>query len=288
MIQAQHPGSDSIGLPFERSETSLSPYALVIPAHNEAATIREIAQKSRCYINEVIVVDDGSTDETRRALEDLPITVLRNPCNMGKASSLWRGFQHALGRGVQAIVTLDGDGQHSPEDIPRLIAQWEQTPNYLIIGVRKRNQRQVFNLRVFANRIADFWISWAAGYYIADSQSGFRVYPSRLLQRTTCRHGKPQSFVFESEILIEAAQLGYRSIPLPIESETRKAWSASHFRPALDVTRITRMVAWKLLSRGMYPTGLYRSLKERFVKGGGDGTVLPHFTSSNRNSHPTR
>jgi len=273
---------DSLGTSsaFERLETSPSIYALVIPAYNEAATIRDVAQKALCYINEVIVVDDGSTDATTKALDTLPITVLRNPHNMGKAFSLWRGFQHSLERGARAIVTLDGDGQHSPEDIPRLIAQWEGTPNCLIIGDRKRNRRQDFNLRVFANRIADFWISWAAGYYIADSQSGFRVYPSCLLQQTTCRHGKAQSFVFESEILIESAKLGYRSIPLPIETGIRKTSRASHFRPALDVIRITRMVGWKLLSRGMYPIGLYRSMKERFQKRQGQPNLVPYFTSS--------
>jgi glycosyltransferase involved in cell wall biosynthesis len=274
MNQTKNPGTDSTCPSFEPREKTPSTYALVIPAYNEAATIREVAQKALSYINEVIVVDDGSTDETTKALDKLPITVLRNPHNMGKAFSLWRGFQHALEIGVRAIVTMDGDGQHSPEDIPRLVDQWERTPNYLIIGARKRNRRQYFTHRVLANRIADFWISWAAGYFIADSQSGFRVYPSRLLQRTTGRPGKAQSFVFESEVLIEAAKLGYRSIPLLIESEPRKALGASHFRPALDVIRITRMVAWKLLSRGMYPTGLYRSLKERFIKREGTETII--------------
>lgn len=250
-------------------------YALVIPAYNEVTTIREIVQRALFHINEVIVVDDGSTDETAKVLEGLPITLLRNPRNMGKAFSLSRGFHHALERGARAIVTLDGDGQHSPDDIPRLIAQWEGTPHCLIIGDRKRKGRENFNLRVFANRMADFWISWAAGYYIADSQSGFRVYPAGLLQQTTCRHGKAQSFVFESEILIESAKLGFRSILLPIKSGISDASRASHFRPASDVIRITRMVAGKLLSRGMYPMGLYRSLKERLMKREGNETIIP-------------
>ncbi len=274
MMHSETPTFSATVLRKERREASPSTYALVIPAHNEAPTIREVVLKARSYIHEVIVVDDGSTDETSKILERLPVTVLRNSHNLGKAFSLWRGFQHALDGGARAIVTLDGDGQHLPEDIPRLIAQWERTPNYLIIGARQRKGRQDFNLRVFANRMADFWISWAAGYYIADSQSGFRVYPSRLLQQTTCRHGKAQSFVFESEILIEAAKLGYQSLPLSIETAIRTASRASHFRPALDVIRITRMVAWKLLSRGMYPTGLYRSLKERFMKKEGNETII--------------
>ena len=274
MIQSAPPTSLSTRLRYERREAAPATYALVIPAHNEAPTIEEVVRKALSYINEVIVVDDGSTDETAKILDGLPVTVLRNSHNMGKAFSLWQGFQHAMDRGVRAIVTLDGDGQHLPEDIPRLIAQWERNPNYLIIGARQRKGGQDFNIRVFANRMADFWISWAAGYCIADSQSGFRVYPSRLLQQTTCRHGKAQSFVFESEILIEAAKLGYQSLPLSIETAIRKASRASHFRPALDVIRITRMVAWKLLSRGMYPTGLYRSLKERFKKKEGKETII--------------
>lgn len=280
MTQSKPPAYESPRPPSQDLEKSSLLYALVIPAHNEATTIGEVVKKALRYINEVIVIDDGSSDGTTEALERLPITVLRNTKNMGKAFSLWRGFCHALDRGARAIVTLDGDGQHSPEDIPRLIAQWEGTPHYLIIGARTRQQRQDFDLRVCANRIADFWISWAAGYYIADSQSGFRVYPSRLLRRISCRYGRAQSFVFESEVLIESAKLGYRSISLPIESNARMASRASHFRPALDVIRITRMVAWKLLSRGMYPTGLYRSLKDRILKNRilkkeGSETIIP-------------
>ena len=84
--------------------------------------------------------------------------------------------------------------QHSPDDIPRLIAQWEQTPEEIVIGARIRDDGPGFNHRVMANRIADFWISWAAGYFIPDSQSGFRVYPASLLQQTTCPHGKAHSF----------------------------------------------------------------------------------------------
>ena len=222
MILSETPNSPGPFLRYERRGASPSTYVLVIPAHNEAPTIREVVLKALSYIHEVIVVDDGSTDETTKILEKLPVTVLRNSQNRGKAFSLWRGFQHALDRGARAIVTLDGDGQHLPEDIPRLIAQWERHTHYLIIGARQRKGRQDFNLRVFANRMADFWISWAAGYYIADSQSGYRVYPSRLLQQTTCPHGKAQSFVFESEILIEAAKLGYQSLPLPSKQPSEK------------------------------------------------------------------
>jgi len=108
--------------------------------------------------------------------------------------------------------------------------------------------------------VADFWISWAAGYSFADSQSGFRVYPASLLSRVKIKHGKVRSFVFESEILIEATRSGHRSLAVPIEALRRPGARPSYFRPVLDIARITCMVGWKLISRGMYPIGLYRSL----------------------------
>jgi len=212
----------------------------------------------------VIVVDDGSTDDTLKNISDLPITIMKNSTNMGKAACLWKGFQHAIPKNFHAVITLDGDGQHSPEDIPRLIDQAERIPQHLIIGARQGNwDRQSWH-RKAANQIADFWISWASGYAIIDSQSGFRVYPCPLLRMTKCKHDQTHSFVFESEILIEGAKLGYQSRPVFIESHNRKAMRNSHFRPILDITRITKMVAWELLSRGMYVTGLYQSLRTRW------------------------
>jgi glycosyltransferase involved in cell wall biosynthesis len=238
-------------------------YWVVIPAYNEAATIRDVASRAVCQIKHVIVVDDGSTDGTGETLVGLPVIVLRHAANCGKAASLWRGFQHALDAGGSGIVTLDGDGQHAPEDIPRLIAQAVSHPDTMIIGARRRDQRRATVWRYAANRVADFWISWAAGYPIEDSQSGFRVYPASLLRTVTIQHGKARSFVFESEILIEATRLGYRSLPVSIESLRRPGARPSYFRPVLDIARITRMVGWKLIARGMYPIGLYRLLFEK-------------------------
>jgi glycosyltransferase involved in cell wall biosynthesis len=237
----------------------LSRYWVVIPAYNEAATIRDVASRAIRRIKNVIVVDDGSTDGTAEALVGLPVALLRNPTNCGKAASLWRGFQQALAAGASGVVTLDGDGQHAPEDIPRLLAKAAFYPDHVIIGARRGDQRRAVFWRYVANRVADFWVSWAAGYSIADSQSGFRVYPASLLSRVKIKHGKVRSFVFESEILIEATRSGHRSLAVPIDALRRPGARPSYFRPVLDIARITCMVGWKLLSWGMYPIGLYRS-----------------------------
>jgi glycosyltransferase involved in cell wall biosynthesis len=235
-------------------------YWAVIPAYNESATIRDVVDRTIKQIEHVIVVDDGSTDGTAEALTGLSLVLLRNHTNRGKAASLWRGFQQALAAGASGVVTLDGDGQHAPEDIPRLLAEAVFNPDDVIIGARRRDRRRAAFWRYMANRVADFWISWAAGSPFADSQSGFRVYPASLLSRVKITHGKVRSFVFESEILIEATRAGYRSLAVPIEALYRPGARPSYFLPVQDVARITGMVAWKLISRGMYPSGLYRSL----------------------------
>jgi hypothetical protein len=167
-------------------------------------------------------------------------------------------LEQALAAGASGVVTLDGDGQHAPEDIPRLLAEAVLYPHHVIIGARRGDQRRTAYCRYVANCVADFWVSWAAGCSFTDSQSGFRVYPASLLSRMKITHGKARSFVFESEILIEATRSGHQSLAVPIEALCRPGGRASYFRPVSDITRITCMVGWKLVSKGMYPIGLYR------------------------------
>lgn len=235
-------------------------YAVVIPAYNEAATIRSVAQETLEHLEQLIVVDDGSTDTSAHLLQDLPVTVLRNETNCGKAATLWKGFEYAKSQGVTAVITLDGDGQHSPSDIPRLIAQANVSPHRIIIGARRRPWTRHTWHRIIANRVADFWVSWASGHPIADSQSGFRIYPMSLLTCLNIPTNRERSFVFESEILVEGAKRGYWSLPIPIESEPRQAPRPSYFRPVVDIARITLMIAGKLLAKGLAPRNLYHAI----------------------------
>lgn len=234
-------------------------FAVVIPAFNEVATIRDVAERALKQCPQVIVVDDGSTDGTGAALAGLPVRLLRNEDNQGKAASLWRGAEVALALGADRVVTLDADGQHKPEDIPLLLAAAAQNPDGIVIGARLADRAVIPQARYVANRIAAFWVSWACGQLLDDSQSGFRAYPAPLFRKLVIPHGRARGFVFESEILIEAARLGYRCVMVPIAAIYRPGMRASHFRPVLDVVRITRMIAWKLLSRGLYPRGFYRA-----------------------------
>ena len=234
-------------------------FCVVIPAYNEVATIREVVTRTLAFCDRVLVVDDGSTDGTAQVLARLPVTVLRHTNNRGKAAALWSGFERALADGADAVITLDGDGQHCPEDIPRFLDAAEKYPDRIIVGSRITERHAFPKQRYYANRTAAFWISWAAGYRIQDSQSGFRLYPTTLLRRVRVPHDRAHGFVFESEVLIEAARLGVSSVGLPIAAIYTPGARASHFRTVVDVLRITRMVAWKLLSRAMYPQGLVRA-----------------------------
>jgi glycosyltransferase involved in cell wall biosynthesis len=148
--------------------------AVVIPAFNEAATIADIVGRTLRHTETVIVVDDGSRDGTVAALAGLPVTLIENDANLGKAASLARGFAAARERAMDAVMTLDADGQHPPEEIPRLIAAAAEHPGDIIVATRLKGREQMPRSRRFGNWQADFWIAWAAGYPIRARQP-FRV-----------------------------------------------------------------------------------------------------------------
>jgi glycosyltransferase involved in cell wall biosynthesis len=233
---------------------------IVIPTYNEEATIRPLVQRALALCPRVIVFDDGSIDATARRLQGLRVTLLRHAENRGKGASLRAAFAYALEQSAVAVITLDGDGQHDPRDAAALLAAWRDAPERLIVGSRLHDKANFPPARYRANRFACFWISWAAGHPIADSQSGFRVYPAGVMRLATSRVRRGERFTFESEILIEAAAHGYETLAVAIPGRYPADARASHFRPIVDITKIVLMVARRLLLKGMHPLGLWRSL----------------------------
>jgi glycosyltransferase involved in cell wall biosynthesis len=240
-----------------RQENTNNKFAIVIPAYNEDATIRQVVMQALDESAKVIVVDDGSSDNTISELNGLPITLIKHEQNKGKAASLWDGFMAALNMDVDSIITLDGDGQHAPADIPLLLDKAKAFPNDIVIGARLADKSAIPAKRYYANKFANFWIAWAAGYPIQDSQSGFRLYPKALFDHLEI--STKEGFVFESEILIKAAQKNIYSHPVKIPAVYKENARASHFRGVHDIVLITKMVAKSLFSRGMYLAGLYHS-----------------------------
>ncbi len=235
--------------------------AVVIPAYNEAATIADIVHRARRQIEWVIVVDDGSRDDTAARAEAAGAVVVRQPINQGKGASLWHGMQTALAKGAEAVITLDADGQHRPEDIPKLLAARPRRPSCPIIAARLQCRQAAPRLRRFANGMADFWVSWAAGCPIPDTQSGFRLYPAEFLRQANGPEPGRRGFAFESALLMQAGcQRRYPGV-VAIETIYLAQGRPSHYRPWRDTLRIVNLVAWSLLRRGLYPLGLLRSLR---------------------------
>ncbi|SMM98428.1 FIG143263: Glycosyl transferase [uncultured Candidatus Thioglobus sp.] len=234
-------------------------FIVVIPAYNEEKTIRNVVKRALAQCEKIIVVDDGSSDGTIAELENLPIDLIKHTTNQGKAASLWDGFQLALKSKIDFIITLDGDAQHSPEDMGLLIKDRVAYKNHIIIGARLADKASIPTKRYYANKIANFWIAWASGYPIADSQSGFRLYPVKLFEGLKISTSKNSSFVFESEIIIKAAKMGIYSHAVAIPAVYTKDARPSHFQGVRDITLITLMVGKSLISRIMYPQGFYRA-----------------------------
>jgi len=239
--------------------------AIVIPALDESATIRAIAKRALTVADVVVVVDDGSTDGTSASLDGLKVKVVRHERNLGKAASLWDGIQLALGEGADVVVTMDGDGQHRVDDVPRLLRALAAHPDSVAIGARVRCHEPMPKARRFANRFADFWVSWAAGHRVLDSQSGQRAYPAALLRGLALPHGPSRAFTLESELVIEASRRGYRTVAVPIDALYGKSARPSHFRPWRDISRIVAMIAGRLVRGGLCLPGLANSLRHGAV-----------------------
>jgi len=230
---------------------------VVIPALNEERAIRAVVQDALLHCGKVVVVDDGSSDRTGAVIADLPVECIRHAQALGKARALQDGFRRALELGADGALTMDGDGQHAGADLPRLLAAAAQYPDHIVIGARLRSRDSTPGKNRFGNQQADWWVSWACGQRVVDSQSGQRYYPRSVMEiALKLPHG---GFVFESEILIEAARRAIRTVSVPIEARYAEDRRASHFRPLRDVSRITLMIAWRLLRGGLMPLNYWRA-----------------------------
>jgi glycosyltransferase involved in cell wall biosynthesis len=227
--------------------------AIVIPALNEALRIRDVVEGALAQCPNVILIDDGSDDGTVERVADLPITVIRHPVRMGKGAGLRDGFAEAMRRGFRGVISMDGDGQHSADDIPRLLEAANAYPEHIVIGARLRKRSRQPTYRRLANEFGDWGIAIGCGFRIADTQSGQRFYPA-----SVCALGDipGEDFVYEAQILISASrQLGVRCVSVPIESRYQAAvgpvkYRKSHFRPLRDLWRITSHVVAQVLGYG--------------------------------------
>jgi glycosyltransferase involved in cell wall biosynthesis len=230
------------------SATDAGHVMVLIPALNEERAIRGVVESVLALCPNVIVVDDGSTDATCERIADLPITLIRHATSLGKGQGLRDGFRKARELGFDAVIAMDGDGQHLAADIPRMLAAARRYPEHIVIGARIRNRENQPLARRRANAVADWGISWGCGIPVADTQSGQRYYPLAALELVDIA---ADDFVFEAALLIAAArERNVGIVSVPIESRYQGEFRTSHFRPVRDVTRITLYTAGRILHYG--------------------------------------
>ena len=212
----------------------------LIPALNAAQSIASVVEATRRELEPVVVIDDGSSDATGTVARASGATVLRHEVNRGKGAALKTGFQWALERDCDGVITLDADGQHLPAEIGKFIRAREQSGADLIIGGRAHLFGGMLPRRRMANRFSASSISWASGVTISDSQSGFRFYSARLLRTISLR---TDGFDLESEVIVRAGRNGLAIETIPIDLGFVDGLATSHYRPLADTLRIVWTVA---------------------------------------------
>jgi len=232
-------------------------WCVLIPCLNEEAAIADVLRSVLALGVPVIVVDDGSTDRTPDIVAALPVTLLRHATRQGKGEALRHGLREALRQGCDAVLTMDGDGQHLAQDIPRIHAAALAHPGAIVIGARLLDKAQQPKGRRRANAVADWGISWACAQPVADTQSGQRWYPRAALELAGV---PPENFVFEAAILIAACrERGLAVVSVPIASRYHASLRGSHFKPVRDVYRITTYTIGRVIHYGHIVRSYLRS-----------------------------
>ena len=211
---------------------------VVIPTYNNAGTIADVVRRVLTHCLDVIVVCDGSTDETFSILQGIEgITVVSYDRNAGKGTALKRGFKKALEMGFAYAITLDADGQHFPEDIPTMLHANQKHPGALIVGRRKGLEKAERSKRSkFANAFANFWFAIQTGHRLKDTQTGFRLYPLKKLRGLSLLTSRYEA---ELELLVFASWHGVEIVSVPVNVFYPKPEErVSHFRPIPDFSRI--------------------------------------------------
>lgn len=240
---------------------------VIIPTYNNDGTIERVIRGVEEYCDDIIIVNDGSTDRTAAILEQFGNHhVVNIPSNRGKGNALQTGFKKALELGFSHAITIDSDGQHFPEDIPAFIRMSAGHPGSLIVGARDMDQAGIPGGSSFGHRFSVFWFRVETGLRIPDVQTGYRLYPLEKIRDIRFYTSK---YEFEVEALVRSAWKGIRILSVPVKVYyAPEGERVSHFRKYRDFGRTsilnTILVLWAFI--WVKPYALFRFLKRKSWK----------------------
>jgi glycosyltransferase involved in cell wall biosynthesis len=212
--------------------------AVLVPTYNNAKTLGALLAEIKTYTDQIIVVNDGATDETQNILNESGVLhVVSYSPNVGKGWALRCGFKKAVELGYQHVITIDSDGQHFPEDLPKFLDELEKKPDCLVIGKRNMEQSGIPGKSSFGNKFSNFWYWVETGITMEDTQCGYRLYPIAQLKSMRFFTRK---FEFEIEVIVRAAWRGISIVSVPVKIHYDEIGKrVSHFRPIQDFSRIS-------------------------------------------------
>jgi glycosyltransferase involved in cell wall biosynthesis len=216
----------------------LDKICILIPAYNAQETLGFILKKIEPFKIDTVVVDDGSSDETKRVASENGAHLLEHPLNLGKGAALRTGFQYILQREYHMVITLDADGQHDPSEIPSLLKIFQTVKPDILIASRAAEFGKMTFLRRFWNRLGVKAVARLCHSDITDSQSGFRLIRTEVLKGVDLFTSR---FETELELLINACKRGFSVLSVPIKTQKVDGTESSHFRPVIDTWLVCKI-----------------------------------------------
>lgn len=268
-----------------KSQFKQNAVCVVIPTYNNGRTVADVVRAAMEYCEDIMVVNDGSTDDTAKVLETLTIkkteaetqavethgrsslqngiTVITHPVNIGKGKALTTGFHAAMEKGFRYAITMDADGQHYASDLPAFAEVLTAHPDTLIVGSRQFDQPNMPQQNSFANRFSNFWFTVQTGKKIPDTQTGYRLYPIDKMGKMKLLSSRYEA---ELALLVRSAWRGIDILPIPINVYyPPKEERVSHFRPGWDFFRISVLNTFFTFAAILYgyPAMLYHNIKRK-------------------------
>ncbi|MEE9118578.1 MAG: DUF2062 domain-containing protein, partial [Calditrichia bacterium] len=222
-----------------------------VPVFNNKDTVKSVVTGCSSVLNNIVVVDDGSTDaDISLLLSDIDVVVLKHEKNLGKGQAILTAAKYVEAHGGHYMITIDADGQHNPDDIEKFIPLLHESDSSIVIGCRNFNTDNVPGKSRFGRKFANFWLRMETGIHIDDCQSGFRAYPVRYLNQIKFRGSR---YDFEAEVLAKAAWAGLDLKTITVDvSYPKPEYRVSSFKPFLDNLRISHIHSM-LIGRRLLP-----------------------------------